>query len=268
MIYKRRGQILDGADLSDEAVQHLEEAIAGAVGTYCVSDYREEWDLDALATEVAGLWPGGVDAERLAEGQTVGELAETLAGVGRRHYEQRTAEVGAEVMRQVERHVMLWVIDQKWRQHLREMDHLREGIHLRAMGQKDPATEWQREGFEMFGSMMTSIAMDFVRHVMHVQVGEPDRARAEPRLVGVSAAKVEAGPRAAALSAAGASAPAAASTATTTAVTAGGGPQKAPSQTPVVRSELEKVGRNAPCPCGSGRKFKQCHGRPNSGSAA
>ena len=268
VIYKRRGQILGGADLEAEAVQHLDEAIAGAVGTYCVSDYREEWDLDALATEVSGLWPGGAAAEQLDEAQTIDELAGMLGAAGRSHYEQRTSEVGAEVMRQVERQVMLWVIDQKWRQHLKEMDLLREGIHLRAMGQKDPATEWQREGFEMFGSMMTSIAMDFVRHVMHIQVAEPDPARAEPRLVGVSAAKDEAGPRAAALSVAGA--PAAAAAAAASPTSAGGGPRPspAPARTPVVRSELERVGRNAPCPCGSGRKFKQCHGRPGSALAA
>ena len=270
VIYKRRGQILGGADLQAEAVQHLDEAIAGAVGTYCVSDYREEWDLDALATEISGLWPGGAAAEQLDEAQTLDELTGMLGEAGRSHYEQRTSEVGAEVMRQVERQVMLWVIDQKWRQHLKEMDLLREGIHLRAMGQKDPATEWQREGFEMFGSMMTSIAMDFVRHVMHIQVAEPDRARAEPRLVGVSAAKDEAGPRAAALSVAGA--PAAAAAAAASPTQAGGGRRpaqaQAPARTPVVRSELERVGRNAPCPCGSGRKFKQCHGRPGSALAA
>ena len=269
VIYKRRGQILDGADLQDEAVQHLDEAIAGAVGTYCVSDYREEWDLDALATEVSGLWPGGAADGQLDEAQTLDELTGMLGAAGRSHYEQRASEVGAEVMRQVERQVMLWVIDQKWRQHLREMDHLREGIHLRAMGQKDPATEWQREGFEMFGSMMTSIAMDFVRHVMHVQVAEPDRAG--PRLVGVSAAKDEAGPRAAALSAAGAPAATAGArpgSAAAPAPAAGRAGSRAPARTPVVRSELEKVGRNAPCPCGSGRKFKQCHGRPGSALAA
>ena len=86
------------------------------------------------------------------------------------HYKQRETELGPEVIREVERQVMLRIIDQRWREHLEEMDYLKEGINLRAMGQKDPLTEWQREGYEMFGAMMKAIAQDFVRYVMHVQV--------------------------------------------------------------------------------------------------
>src|SRR3546814_16110865 len=85
-------------------------------------------------------------------------------------YEHREQEMGPDAMRQVERQVMLRIIDQKWREHLYEMDYLQEGINLRAMGQKDPLVEWQREGFEMFGSMMQGIAQDFVKYVMHAQV--------------------------------------------------------------------------------------------------
>src|SRR5262245_26462912 len=85
-------------------------------------------------------------------------------------YERREEELTPEVMRAVERQVMLQIIDQRWREHLEAMDYLQEGINLRAMGQKDPLTEWQREGFEMFGSLMKGVAQDFVRYVMHVQV--------------------------------------------------------------------------------------------------
>src|SRR6185295_7840291 len=89
-------------------------------------------------------------------------------------------ELGTDVMREVERQVMLRIIDQRWREHLEEMDYLKEGINLRAMGQKDPLTEWQREGYEMFGAMMKGIAQDFVRYVMHVQVvQQPAEAPAE-----------------------------------------------------------------------------------------
>ncbi len=91
------------------------------------------------------------------------------------HYERREVELGEQVMREVERQVMLRIIDQRWREHLEEMDYLKEGINLRAMGQKDPLTEWQREGYEMFGSMMKGIAQDFVRYVMHVQVVRNDQ---------------------------------------------------------------------------------------------
>ena len=96
-------------------------------------------------------------------------------------YEKREAELGSAVMRDVERQVMLRIIDQRWREHLEEMDYLQEGINLRAMGQIDPLVAWQKEGFEMFGAMMKGIAQDFVRYVMHVQVirqeaPAPDRA--------------------------------------------------------------------------------------------
>ena len=96
------------------------------------------------------------------------------------HYEQREVELTDKVMREVERQVMLRIIDQRWREHLEEMDYLKEGINLRAMGQKDPLTEWQREGFEMFGSMMKGIAQDFVRYVMHVQVVRNDAPATAP----------------------------------------------------------------------------------------
>ena len=93
-----------------------------------------------------------------------------LMGEAQGYYESREEEIGDEVMRQVERQIMLQIIDQKWREHLYEMDYLQEGIHLRAMGQKDPLVEWQREGFDMFGQMMHGIAQDFVKYVMHAQV--------------------------------------------------------------------------------------------------
>ena len=256
VIYKRRGQILDGADLRSEAIDYLEEAVEGAIGTYCVSEYREEWDLDGLATEISGLWPGETSTTSLMSASTLDELTDLLNAAAVQHYEDRERELGEEVMRQVERQVMLRIIDQKWREHLREMDHLREGIHLRAMGQKDPATEWQREGFDMFGMMMTSIAMDFVKYVMHVQVAvqKPAEDDPGPQLSNVSAEKSEAsaGTPVSAIPDAGAPAPVKAN--------------ESVSRTPIVKSDLEKVGRNEPCPCGSGKKFKQCHGRPGDAS--
>ena len=108
-------------------------------------------------------------------------MLDALLEDGVEHYEAREAELGAEVLREIERQVMLRIIDQRWREHLYEMDYLQEGINLRAMGQRDPLTEWQREGYEMFGQMMQGIAQDFVRYVMHVQVqvSEPAKVQAE-----------------------------------------------------------------------------------------
>ena len=243
VIYRRRAQILDGADLHSDALEYLESAVGGAIGTHCSSEHPEEWDRDQLATELAGLWPGGVDASALETAASHDELSELVSRTAMDHYRDREAELGSDVMRQVERQVMLRLIDQKWRSHLHEMDLLREGIHLRAMGQKDPATEWQREGFEMFGQMIDGIGLDFVRYVMHVQLAERP-ADDTQRLEGVSAGKEDqqsASPERQARPAA-ANPPA--------------------SRAPVVKSDLEKVGRNQPCPCGSGKKYKMCHGRP------
>jgi preprotein translocase subunit SecA len=165
-------------------------------------------------------------------------------------------------MRQVERQVMLRIIDQRWREHLYEMDYLKEGIHLRAMGQKDPLVEWQREGFDMFGQMMNSIAQDFVRYVTHIQVTEQAQ---QPAPAEQPATNVEySGPDDPSGGAKAMKASAASRVSVDAAL--GDAPavvQENPerTQTPVVKSEWEKTGRNEPCPCGSGKKFKACHGQ-------
>ncbi|MEQ8840598.1 MAG: preprotein translocase subunit SecA [Acidimicrobiales bacterium] len=251
VIYKRRGQILDGADLREEALEYLQDAIEAAVATYCVSEIVEEWDLEGLATEISSLWPGEVSVMELGSCRTIDELEDVLWEIGASLYEEREKELSPDVMRQVERQVMLRIIDQRWREHLKEMDLLREGIHLRAMGQRDPATEWQREGFDMFGMMMKGIAQDFVKYVMHVQVAvETPPGEDQQQLAGVTEEKQDAGAGTKASSIPPTGAPAVAK------------PNEVRSRTPVVKSDLEKVGRNEPCPCGSGKKYKACHGRP------
>ena len=179
VIYKRRDQILDGADLRDEAVELPRRGGRHARSrTYCVAEYAEEWDLEGLHAEIATLLADRRSPSSSSQAcRTTDELYELLMDEATAYYEAREAELGAETMRQVERQVMLRIIDQRWREHLYEMDYLQEGINLRAMGQKDPLVEWQREGFEMFGAMMQGIAQDFVKYVMHVQV-----TVAEPKL--------------------------------------------------------------------------------------
>ena len=163
-------------------------------------------------------------------------------------------------MREVERQVMLRIIDQRWREHLEEMDYLQEGINLRAMGQKDPLTEWQREGFEMFGAMMKGIAQDFVQYVMHVQVVRKEEPA--PVVQNVQQSSSDDGahrrhPRRSALGSGAAGEVDAAAVAQLEAARAQAAPAK---QQTVVKDEWSKTPRNAPCPCGSGKKFKMCHG--------
>ncbi len=247
VIYARRDQILDGADLRVEAIEYLAEAVDATIGTYCVSDYTEEWDVEGLRNEIGTFWPSKLTVETL--GQCVGtdELYEVLMAEATAYYEAREEELGAETMRNIERQVMLRIIDQRWREHLYEMDYLQGGINLRAMGQKDPLVEWQREGFEMFGQMMGIIAQEFVKYIMHVQVvAQPEEEAPAVRDVQYSRAGGP-GPGRRPCMVAAARALAAAE--------GGSGPEAPPVpeeevvQAPVVKSDWDKTPRNAPCPC-------------------
>src|SRR5690606_17902006 len=147
VIYALRDQVLDRADLRERITEEaLPDAVSTLVEAHCVSEYAEEWDLDGLTAEVRTYWPSELTPERLASATSTNEVYEMLMDEALGYYERREATLTPEIMRQVERQVMLRVIDQRWRAHLYEMDYLREGIGLRAMGQKDPLVEWQREG--------------------------------------------------------------------------------------------------------------------------
>jgi preprotein translocase subunit SecA len=257
VIYARRSQILDGADLRDEGLEYLTEAITAAIDTFCVSEYDEEWDVEGLLAEIGTFWPTTLTEDDVASCDGLDGLTDLLMDRGEAHYEEREAELGDDVMRRVERQVMMRLIDQRWREHLYEMDYLQEGINLRAMGQKDPLVEWQREGFEMFTTMMQGIAKDFVRYIMHVEMAAEEQPAdsAEDRAGNVQYSAPEDPVQGSK------GLPAAAAT------TAEGAPASAPEanrdqgvNTPIVKSDWEKTGRNEPCPCGSGKKYKQCHG--------
>jgi preprotein translocase subunit SecA len=165
--------------------------------------------------------------------------------------------------------VYLSIIDQRWREHLSDMDYLQEGIHLRAMGQKDPLVEWQREGFALFGHLMASIDQDFVRYCMHAEVVVESQAPEIKDLSYFSAEDGEAPQRLSGLIGADVSQLLAAQDAQDNTVTDSDGVTRiadepafdAAPQVPLVKSDNEKLGRNEPCWCGSGKKFKACHGK-------
>jgi preprotein translocase subunit SecA len=261
IIYIRRDQILEGEDLKAAATDYLDDAIDALIETHCASVATDEWDLDGLAKEIALFWPTNLTAEDLERVGDVDALYALIIEEATTHYEQREAEMGEEVMREVERQVMLRIIDQRWREHLEEMDYLKEGINLRAMGQKDPLVEWQREGFEMFGGMMKGIAQDFVRYVMHVQVvqKEQDQPKLEPKLINMQTSSSGDEPESSGFDRAAAQA-AADDGLESQGVPAQAQPPPVSKPTQVVKDAFEKTPRNAPCPCKSGKKFKQCHG--------
>ena len=252
VIYQRRDQILNGADLKSGAMEYLADAVDSLIETYCVSEADDEWDLDGLALELNSYWPSKIDAASLGNVGSTDDMYDLVMADATAYYTQREATLGETTMREIERQVMLRIIDQRWREHLEEMDYLQEGINLRAMGQKDPLVEWQREGFEMFGEMMKGIAQDFVKYVMHVQVvqqGEPAvQVQNLQQISSESVSQDAFGNVAAQAIASGEVDPAAMRQ-----------PEETKSQ-PVVKSEYDRTPRNAPCPCGSGKKFKQCHG--------
>ncbi len=268
VIYQRRDQILEGVDLKSAAMEYLDEAVEALMESYCASPADDEWDLDGLAKELKTFWPNSVTEEQLAQSRNTDEMSQLVMADALEHYERREAELGEQVMREVERQVMLRIIDQRWREHLEEMDYLKEGINLRAMGQKDPLTEWQREGFEMFGAMMKGIAQDFVRYVMHVQVVRNDQQPVPSTVQNVQQTSADTQQPSAFEDAAEgaftngeAPAPAAPSpTAISGARTVARQGNRPAKQETVVKDEWAKTPRNAPCPCGSGKKFKMCHG--------
>ena len=254
IIYQRRDQILEGADLKAAALEYLADAIDTLVDSHCVSEADDEWDIDGLVTELRSFWSTEITEAQLAGCRDTDEMYKLVMADASAYYELREAELTPEVMRDVERQVMLQIIDQRWREHLEEMDYLQEGINLRAMGQKDPLTEWQREGFEMFGSLMKGVAQDFVRYVMHVQVVRNDEpAPVVQNVQQTSADNVQ-------TSGFQVAAQVAAADGEISPELAASAAQSEQKSMPIVNDEWSKTPRNAPCPCGSGKKFKVCHG--------
>ncbi|MFN8026723.1 MAG: preprotein translocase subunit SecA [Acidimicrobiia bacterium] len=259
VIYKRRQQILDGGDLRDEAFTAINDTIERVVLANCPGEYPEDWDLDELERQLPTVYPTTVTRDQMNDALSRDELLEILTADAIALYEEKELSVGEENLREIERRVMLSMIDQHWREHLYEMDYLREGINLRAMGQKDPLAEWQREGFDMFEAMMGQIQDQFVAYVSHLQVAQVEEAPAAPvtsRMQYSSAEDTAQG--AAAMRAAAA---------TMTAEELGGGGLDGPEALPTEPETMQPVrveqmpGRNEPCYCGSGKKYKLCHGR-------
>ena len=187
IIYRRRQQILDGEDLRDAAIDAIESAIRRLVDQYCGGEFVEEWNTEGLLEDARTHFPTRLTKEQLDQSGDTAAMSELLLADATSLYEEKEASVGVETLRDIERRVMLSVIDQHWREHLYEMDYLQEGINLRAMGQQDPLSEWQREGFDMFEAMMGQIEDDFVQYVFHLQVVVDDQPQSPMRNVQYSA---------------------------------------------------------------------------------
>ena len=247
VIYRRRNEILNGADLRGSVLEAVDAVVDEMLETFCAEEMPEDWDLTGLLNEVNGFWPSKILLDDLDSIQEISDLERLLKDSAVELFESRERDLGVENLREVERQVMLRIIDQRWREHLYEMDHLRDGIHLRAMAQKDPTTEWQREGFELFQELTEILRRDLVRYIMRVQVSSAEQEERIPEELETSGPE---GPVSGAAAVA----------------MAAGVPEEVKESRKIVtqqkvKDEKESTPRNAPCHCGSGRKFKHCHGR-------
>jgi len=258
IIYRRRQQILDGEDLRDATFEAIDGTVHRLVDASCPGQYPEEWDLDELHRTLSLAYPTEMTREELDAAADIDALRELVVGDALARYEAKEESIGTDTLREIERRVMLSIIDQHWREHLYEMDYLREGINLRAMGQRDPLAEWQREGFDMFEAMMGGIDDDFVRYVSHLQVvAEPDPQPAVRNLRYTAAEDPVEG--SSAMRAAATIQPSAELAAQGAGMMTAVADADEVTNTPV---RVDKVpGRNEPCYCGSGKKYKICHGR-------
>ena len=277
VIYEERRRVLEGADLQEQVEHMINDVVTSYVEGATADGYPEDWDLDQLWTALRSLYPASLTIEDVVaeaggdrSGLSAELLTELLTADARSAYGAREEELGSEVTRELERRVVLQVLDRKWREHLYEMDYLQEGIGLRAMAQRDPLVEYQREGFDMFNAMLDAIKEESVGFLFNVEVEvqQPAEPGAEPTVVGaaesapaVAAEPVAADRHAPALSGKGLQAHRRSDNLQYSAPTLDAAEPEAPATGGAAVSSGEP-GRNAPCPCGSGKKYKRCHGAP------
>jgi len=259
VIYEQRRRVLEGEDLSDEVREWIRESVENAVLQSTDAEYPEDWDLEGLVTSMQSLYGTDITVEELREEVDVASrdaLIEEFVEDALETYEEREQALGPELAREVERFVILQTVDQRWREHLEAMDYLREGVHLRAFAQKDPLVEYRGEGHAMFEELGRTIRQEVVFTLFHVAV-QVEQPELEPMHAPDTALTYEheTAAGADAIAAAGGAAAATAlaappSPAATTAL---------PTQRQAI-NEHKDIGRNDPCWCGSGKKFKRCHG--------
>ncbi|WP_405088807.1 preprotein translocase subunit SecA [Microbispora sp. NBC_01389] len=270
VIYAERRRVLEGADLHEQVRGFVTEVVDDYVKGATGEGFAEEWDLDKLWKAFGQLYPVSLTVDQLVEeaGGAKEDLdakliADKIKEDALQAYDRREEELGPEAMRELERRVILSVLDRKWREHLYEMDYLQEGIGMRAYAQKDPLIEYQREGFEMFAAMLDGIKEESVGYLFNLEVevqanpiveenAEEDTALSETGSIIARALRQPSRPTEMVYTAPGES---------------GDVEVSRVRSTPEQRAAYGDVERNAPCPCGSGKKFKRCHGDPRNQQA-
>ena len=238
VVYRERREVLEGKDISELVKEFIDDTVSAYVSAATADGFPEDWDLEKLWNALKSLFPisftiADIDKEFGGrEGLDSESLIDRVINDAQAKYAERESILGSDVLRELERKILLSVLDRKWREHLYEMDYLQEGIGLRAMAQRDPLVEYQKEGFELFSAMMDSIAEEMVGYLFNVEVSIEDEN----------------------VQAKGLQQPEAPQQLRYTA------PSESGTAAAIAPSQVGEVSRNAPCPCGSGKKYKRCHG--------
>ncbi|HEX5146469.1 MAG TPA: preprotein translocase subunit SecA [Conexibacter sp.] len=269
IIYAYRDEVLEGRDMGEQAREEIAGMLGRVVEEFTPGDYAEDWDLEGLFARIAEIFPASFGLEDVDAGSTNrDELIERLTEDALRLYDERERELGEDLMRVLERYLLLQTIDHRWREHLYDMDYLREGIGLRGLAQVDPLVAYKNEGFELFQDLMNTIWSDFARMVFNVEIeieaqDAPEEAIPDPAEAGSSnwvggggLTYSSGSSTATAFSSLTAGADAAA-----LGVAEAAPPEDAGASVAQRRVDaVDQIGRNDPCWCGSGKKFKKCHG--------
>jgi preprotein translocase subunit SecA len=270
IIYAYRDGVLEGKEMGEEAREQVANTIERTIEQYTPGDYTEQWDLDGLFTALGQFFPVELGDEDLdPETIDTGYLTEQISQAAMAQYETREQEMGKELMSALERFLILEIIDERWREHLYDMDYLREGIHLRGFAQIDPLVAYKNEAFTLFGDLMNSVWVDFTRMIFNAQVSvdaQNGGGGAPAPAFAASGSSTRAGrvSYSGGSSAMGVGALAAAAAAADPNGAPYDGEGEPVEALPVVEQRVtdseHEVGRNDPCWCGSGKKFKRCHG--------
>ncbi|MEW9677993.1 preprotein translocase subunit SecA [Lentibacillus sp. L22] len=228
IIYKQRFDVIDSENLREIIEGMIQSTVERVVQSHTADDLDENWELTAIVDYLHGnlLDPEDISADDLL-GKEPEEMVEQIMEILKRKYDEKEEEISPEQMREFEKVILLRTVDSKWMDHIDQMDQLRQGIHLRAYGQNDPLQEYQAEGFHMFEQMVTAIEEEVSKYVMKAQIRQNLQRQEVVK--------------------------------NTQAVSGGEDNDKKKSKKPYVKKE--RIGRNDPCPCGSGKKYKNCHGR-------
>jgi preprotein translocase subunit SecA len=265
VIYQQRNELLEAHDIAETIGAMRHGVVADIVHQFVpVGSIEEQWDVPELEEVLRNDWQLDLAIqEMINESQSISaeDILEAVTGAADEAYDAKVELAGREQFSAFERSIMLQTLDRSWREHLAALDHLRQGIHLRGYAQKNPKQEYKREAFELFAAMLDSVKLEVTRFVMNVQIGSPEQLEQATEQIeedGSHLDHVEFRHAEFAEAGAAVAAPVAADAAATmigSAMSHGGTGEAMPA------GSVPKVGRNDPCPCGSGKKYKQCHGK-------